>query len=259
MLTLTAAGRTDTGRVRKSNEDSMLVSEKFVAVADGLGGHAAGEVASGIAVDRLAELSRTHSVHPDDVTAAIADANHRILEQMRAHPENEGMGTTVTGLGIVDLGGAPHCVVFNVGDSRVYRFVGDTLERVTVDHSEVEELQAAGLISAQDAATHPRRNVVTRCLGSFPGPTPDLWVHAPRGDERYVVCSDGLTNEVADHDIADTLRRHPDPGAAADALLAQALAAGGRDNIAVIVVDLVSEDSRPVDIDTAPRARTGQA
>lgn len=262
MLTLTAAARTDVGRVRKSNEDSMLVTDTVVAVADGLGGHAAGEVASKIAVDRLAELDRGAAAgptHPDDVTAAIADANHLILDAIRAHPENEGMGTTVTGLGLVDLGGAPHCVVFNVGDSRVYRFVDDTLEQVTVDHSEVEEMRAAGIISASDAAVHPRRNVVTRCLGSIPGPVPDLWVYPPAGNERYVICSDGLTNEVADHDIAAALRDHADPGSAADDLLARALDAGGRDNIAVIVVDLVSVDSRPVDVDTAPRARTGRA
>lgn len=264
MLTLTSAARTDVGRVRKSNEDSMLVTDSLVAVADGLGGHAAGEIASRIAVERLAELdaatgTTVAAVHPDDVAAAIADANHRILDEIRAHPENEGMGTTITGLGIVELGGAPHCVVFNVGDSRVYRFVSDTLEQVTVDHSEVEELRAAGIITAQDAATHPRRNVVTRCLGSIPSPVPDLWVYPPGGSERYVICSDGLTNEVADHDIADALRNNHEPGAAADALLEQALNAGGRDNIAVIVVDLVSVDSQPIDIDTAPRARTEQA
>lgn len=268
MLTLTSAARTDIGRVRKSNEDSMLVTDSLVAVADGLGGHAAGEVASRIAVDRLAELDAANAsylvnggaaVHPDDVAAAIADANHRIIEAIRANPENEGMGTTVTGLGIVELGGAPHCVVFNVGDSRVYRFVGDTLEQVTVDHSEVEELRAAGIITAQDAAIHPRRNVVTRCLGSIPSPVPDLWVYPPGGSERYVICSDGLTNEVADHDIAAALRDNAEAGDVADALLEGALTAGGRDNISVVVVDLVSVDSQPLDVDTAPRARTGQA
>jgi serine/threonine protein phosphatase PrpC len=258
MLSITSAARTHEGRVRKSNEDSMLVTDTFVAVADGLGGHAAGEVASRIAVDRLQELGEAERVHPDDVIAAIADANDLIIEEMRRHPENEGMGTTVTGLGVVELGGAEHCVVFNVGDSRVYRFVADALEQVTVDHSEVEELRAAGIITAQDAAVHPRRNVVTRCLGSIPGPTPDLWVFPPSGVERYVICSDGLTNEVDDGDIEAALRDHELAQDAADALLEQALAAGGRDNIAVIVVDLRSIEPQPVDGDTMPRTRTGQ-
>ena len=144
MLTISAAARTHVGHVRKSNEDSMLVTDRFVAVADGLGGHAAGEVASQVAVDRLEQLDAREYVHPDDVVAAIADANRLIVEQMRAHPENEGMGTTVSGLGIVDVGSTQHCVVFNVGDSRVYRYADDALSQVTVDHSEVEELVAAG-------------------------------------------------------------------------------------------------------------------
>lgn len=258
MLTISAAAKTHTGRVRRSNEDSMLVTERFVAVADGLGGHAAGEVASRIAVDRLEQLGSRDRVHPDDVIAAIEDANSEILLEMRRHPDYEGMGTTVTGLGVVDVGGSQHCVVFNVGDSRVYRFFEDALTQVTVDHSEVEELLAAGAITAEAAAVHPRRNVVTRCLGSLPSPTPDLWVFPASGQERFLVCSDGLTNEVDDAGIAELLAEHADPETAAGALVEQALAAGGRDNIAVIVVDLSSGDSQPINVDTAPRARTAQ-
>ncbi|SHG99306.1 protein phosphatase [Jatrophihabitans endophyticus] len=259
MLTITSAARTHQGRVRTLNEDSMLVTDTFAAVADGLGGHAAGEVASRIAVDRLGRLAEHPAVHPDDVVSAIADANKLIIDAVRAHPENEGMGTTVTGFGLVELGGAAHCVVFNVGDSRVYRLLEGVLEQVTVDHSEVEELVAAGVITAQDAARHPRRNVVTRCLGSLPSPVPDLWVYPPAASERYLICSDGLTNEVDDDAIAATLRDRQEPGEAAEALVAQALDAGGRDNIAVIVVDLVSVDHRPVDVDTAPRVRADLA
>lgn len=254
MLTISSAAVTHTGRVRKSNEDSLVVAERFLAVADGLGGHAAGEVASNIAVERLRLLDECDVVHPEDVIAAIEDANRRILEEAERSREYKGMGTTLTGLGLVDVGGSEHCVVFNVGDSRVYRYVDGVLTQVTVDHSEVEELRAAGAISAQDAARYPRRNVVTRCLGSDPGPSPDLWVFPPTPTARFLLCSDGLTNEVDDAGIAELLARHDEPEAAAGALLDEALAAGGRDNIAIIVVDLISVDSQGIEIDTAPHS-----
>lgn len=235
MLTLTAVSRSDVGLVREHNEDSSLVTDTLVAVADGLGGAAAGEVASRIAVERLAELPAMP--HPDDLIAAIVDANTRIVESVVQQPEREGMGTTVTGLGVVRLDGVDQCAIFNVGDSRVYRLTDDVFERVTVDHSEVEELVAAGVISSSAAATHPRRNVVTRCLGTVPAPQPDVWVHRPRQAERYVVCSDGLSNEVADDDIASALRL-PDLAEVADVLVRTALESGGRDNVTVVVADV---------------------
>ncbi len=238
MLTMSSAARTHQGRVRTTNEDSLLATARIVAVADGLGGHAAGEVASSMAVERLAALAEEQHLHPDDLLAAIRDANRLIVEQTRRKPAQQGMGTTLTGLAVVEIDGGQQCAVFNVGDSRVYRFSEDVLAQVTVDHSEVEELRAAGTITAEDAAVHPRRNVVTRSLGSVPPPAPDLWLCPPREGERYLVCSDGLTNEVPDDEIAVMLRDEADPGAAADALLDRALAAGGRDNIAVVVVDV---------------------
>ncbi|MGI8677791.1 MAG: PP2C family protein-serine/threonine phosphatase [Jatrophihabitans sp.] len=255
MLTISSAAVTHTGRVRESNEDSMLVTDRFVAVADGLGGHAAGEVASSIAVERLRLLDDCEIVHPDDVISAIEDANRQILAETKRRTEYDGMGTTLTGLGMVDVGGSEHYVVFNVGDSRVYRYTEGVLWQVTVDHSEVEELRASGQLSAEDAARYPRRNVVTRCLGSDPAPTPDLWVFPPSRSERFLVCSDGLTNEVDDAGIAELLGRHDEPEAAAGALLEEALAAGGRDNVAVIVVDLTSMDTQVMNIDTAPRSK----
>lgn len=246
MITISSAAVTHPGLVRETNEDSMLVTDRLLAVADGLGGHAAGEIASKIAVDRLRALAEQESVHPDDVVSAIADTNRLIISEGRQHPDHVGMGTTLCGVGVVQADGSEHCIVFNVGDSRVYRYVDDVLTQVTIDHSEVEELRAAGHISAEDAARHPRRNVVTRCLGSQASPTPDVWVFAPARHERYLICSDGLTGEVENGAIAEVLGEHADPGPAASALLEQALAAGGRDNIAVIVVDLDSSvDSRP--------------
>lgn len=259
MLTISSAAVTHPGLVRTTNEDSMLVTDQLVAVADGLGGHAAGEVASKIAVDRMRLLADQPNVQPDDFLNAIADSNRLIVSAGRRHPDHAGMGTTLCGLGVVQVGGTDHCIVFNVGDSRVYRFVEGVLTQVTVDHSEVEELRAAGQITAEAAAHHPRRNVVTRCLGSAPQPAPDLWVFPPAEHERFLICSDGLTGEVSDRDIAEVLGEHPEPGPAASALLEQALAAGGRDNIAVIVVDLDNGvDPGSINADTAPRTRSTQ-
>lgn len=260
MITISSAAVTHPGLVRKSNEDSMLVTDTLVAVADGLGGHAAGEVASKIAVDRLGQLAESDGMSTDDVSTAIADTNRLILDEARRTADYSGMGTTLCGVGVVQVGGSDHCIVFNIGDSRVYRYVDGVLSQVSVDHSEVEELRAAGHISADDIANHPRRNVVTRCLGSSPAPTPDLWVFPPGEHERFLVCSDGLTGEVDDRGIAEVLGGHEEPGPAASALLEQALAGGGRDNIAVIVVDLDNvADSGPIDADTAPRTRSTQS
>lgn len=257
MITISAAAVTHPGRVRTTNEDSMLVTERLLAVADGLGGHAAGELASTLAVERLRELARQPEITSEDVTAAIADANRIILRAAEEEPERAGMGTTLCGVGVVRVGGSHHCVVFNVGDSRVYRYVGTDLVQVTVDHSTVEELRAAGRISPQAMRRHPARNVVTRSLGSDPAPTPDLWVYPPSARERYVVCSDGLTNEVDEQTIARVLGEHAEPGPAASALLEEALSAGGRDNIAVIVVNLESSaGAGQISTDTAPRARS---
>jgi PPM family protein phosphatase len=256
MLRIASSAVTHPGLVRETNEDSVLVTDRLVAVADGLGGHAAGEVASSIAVERMGELAERPDAGPDDVLAAIGDANRLIVQAALAHPEQAGMGTTLCGVGVVTVGGSEHCIVFNVGDSRVYSFRDGALTQVSIDHSEVQELQAAGRISAQAARNYPRRNVITRCLGSEPAPAPDLWVFPPVAHERFLVCSDGLTGEVEDDAIAALLTEHPEPGPAASALLEEAMSAGGHDNIAVIVVNLdTGSDGEPIDADTAPRAR----
>lgn len=256
MVSISSSAVTHPGLVRKTNEDSMLVTERLVAVADGLGGHAAGEVASKIAVDRMARLAQRATINSEDVSAAIEDANRLIVKKAGSAAKFAGMGTTLCGVGVVSVAGSQHCIVFNIGDSRVYRFHDGGLAQISVDHSEVEELRAAGRISTQAAKRYPRRNVVTRCLGSDPAPTPDLWVFPPAEGDRFLVCSDGLSSEVDDEVIAKVLGEHPEPGPAASALLEQALSAGGRDNIAVIVVNMDSViDSGPPDSDTAPRLR----
>ncbi len=264
MLRVLSSAVTHPGLVRKTNEDSVLVTDRLVAVADGLGGHAAGEVASRIAVDRMREFAAIPDASPDDVLAAIADANRLINLEAARRPDQAGMGTTLCGVGVVSVGGSQHCIVFNVGDSRVYSYREGVLSQVSVDHSEVQELQAAGRISQQAALRYPRRNVITRCLGSEPSPIPDLWVFPPVAGERFLVCSDGLTGEVADETITRVLNEHLEPGPAASALLEHALAAGGRDNIAVIVVNLdagtigAHGSGDTADTDTTPRVRTAQ-
>lgn len=246
------------GRSRKHNEDSVLAERSVFVVADGMGGHAAGEVASGIATATLAELTGLERRRPEDVVEALHRANRRILESVAVHPEQRGMGTTVAGLTVVTAGGSDHWAVFNLGDSRVYRCLDDRLTLVTVDHSEVRELVDAGLISEEEASHHPLRNVVTRSLGTEAVPTPDIWVFPPHPGERFVICSDGLSNELGDDDIRRLATGSDDPQQAAEALVSAAVEAGGRDNVSAIVVALDADDNgHDVDEDTSPRASAG--
>lgn len=260
-MVVRAGAATDVGRVRKVNEDSVLADRTIFVVADGMGGHAAGEVASKIAVDTLSSLASAPVRRREDVVHALDQANRRILESVARHPEQTGMGTTAAGLAVVNAGGSDHWAVFNVGDSRVYRYVDGRLRLVTVDHSEVRELIDAGVITESEAARHPLRNVVTRSLGSEPAPAPDVWVFPPHPGERFVICSDGLSGEVSLAEIEALVRDLDDPAECAEALVSAAVEAGGRDNVSVVVValDAADEDGGDDDVDTAPRAGTGAA
>ena len=171
------------------------------------------------------------------------------------HDELAGMGTTVTGLARVAFAGSDHWLVFNVGDSRVYRYAGGHIERLTIDHSEVEELVAAGEITREEAAHHPQSNIVTRSLGSEPAPQVDAWVFPVEGSDTFLLCSDGLTREVDEPSIAAILEADPEPQRAADSLVRAAVEAGGSDNVTVIVVTVQSADGVPSgpNGDTAPR------
>jgi serine/threonine protein phosphatase PrpC len=252
-MMLRAGAASDVGRVRDHNEDSVLAEGSVFVVADGMGGHAAGEVASAIVTNTLAGLVDRQRLRSEDVVAALQQANGRILRSVAHHPEQAGMGTTAAGLAVVSAGGSDHWAVFNVGDSRVYRYLDGQLTLVTVDHSEVRELVDAGLITEEEAARHPLRNVVTRSLGTETMPTPDLWVFPPVPGERFVICSDGLSNELGPEDIRRTVARFDDPQEAAEALAQAAVMAGGRDNVSVIVVALDSQEDAGFDGDTAPR------
>lgn len=258
-LVLRAGAATDVGRVRQHNEDCALAERTLFVVADGMGGHAAGEVASGIVVQTMRELVGQDGLRAESVLRQLRLANERILRSAARHPEQVGMGTTAAGVVIVSAGGSDHWAVFNVGDSRVYRWIAGRLTLVTVDHSEVRELVDAGIITAEEAHHHPLRNVVTRSLGSDPYPSPDIWVFPPCPGERFVICSDGLSNELSDEAIRRIVEDHDDPHDTAEALVAAAVAAGGRDNVTVIVValDTQRDGDGDVEADTAPRAGNG--
>ena len=262
---LRVGATTDVGRVRAHNEDSALAEGSVFVVADGMGGHAAGEVASGIVVDTMRELVARDDLTSDDVPRQLLLANERIREAVSAHPEQKGMGTTATGIVLVTAGGSDHWVVFNVGDSRVYRWIDGTLSQLTVDHSEVQELVDAGVITEAEARVHPARNVVTRSLGTDYAYQADTWVLPPYAGERFVICSDGLTNELTDEQVREILQTNPDPQAAADELVRAALESGGKDNVTVVVVNLdgdvgddQSETSPRRGADTAPRGASGE-
>ena len=245
---------TDVGRVRDHNEDSLIAQGAVFAVADGMGGHAAGEVASRIAVEALATLLEHPAAGEEDVAEALRTANRGILQSQADNPDQAGMGTTATGLTVVDAGGREHWVVFNVGDSRVYRLAEHRLSMLTRDHSEVRELMDAGLIDAEEAARHPMRNIITRSLGTDPAPAPDVWVLDPTPGERFVVCSDGLSNELDDREIMLVARKYDDPQVAADQLVGAAVRAGGHDNVSVVVVSVdPGTGDGDADADTAPR------
>jgi protein phosphatase len=228
---------TDRGSRRETNEDSFLAAYPVFVVADGMGGHEAGEIASARAVEALRVLVGREGATKEAVLGRVVEAQERI----RTIPAPSGPlpGTTLTGVVVVGEGTQRQWLVVNIGDSRTYRWADGALERVTVDHSEVAELVARGIITPEDARTHPRRHVVTRVLGGGrPGAAePDLTTVAMAEGDLMVVCTDGLTDEVPDRRITEILTHATGPQDAADRLLAAALVAGGHDNITVLVVE----------------------
>jgi protein phosphatase len=243
-LRLAAGGATDVGRVRTINQDSFLLlpDRSMFAVADGMGGHQGGEVASQLAIEAL--RAGYADGDPDALVDAIEEANLQIHERGEADPNLRGMGTTVVAVAIVPESAGDDrssLVVANVGDSRAYLFRDGDLTQITEDHSMVADLVREGRITEAEAEVHPQRNIVTRVLGVYDQVDIDLWpVDAVRGD-RLLLCSDGLFNEVAADQIAAVLRRLADPQEASDELVRRALEGGGRDNVTVVVVDVVDD------------------
>jgi serine/threonine protein phosphatase PrpC len=282
VVTLRWGSATDAGRIRPDNEDNLLAAPRVFAVADGMGGHRAGEVASALAVELLRSRLSEPGAGLDDVLAAIAEANGDIYRAALDNPAQQGMGTTVTALIVIFDGGpdgdattAPGTdeatvddaqpneveaeadtavdtelfALINVGDSRTYLLRHGRLRRVTVDHSYVQELVTTGHITDDEARTHPRRNIVTRALGIDPSVRVDAWtLPIVRGD-RFLLCSDGLVDEVRDDAISDVLTTIADAQRAADELVALANREGGRDNVTVLVVDVL-DGAEPPDPET---------
>jgi len=235
---------TDTGRVRSMNEDSFVVTDRVFAVADGMGGHLAGEVASAMAADGLRHLMDPCST--DDAVNAVIAANHAILDLSRSDPSHRGMGTTLTGIVAVRVDNDTRLAVINVGDSRTYRLRAGKLDQVSIDHSYVQELVNAGHITEAEARVHPQRNIVTRALGIESGIGIDVWTLPAVHGDRFLSCSDGLVDEVTDDVILDALCDYADPQAAAEELVRLANAAGGRDNTTVVVLDVLDGENPAV-------------
>lgn len=232
---------TDVGNKRAHNEDSLLAARTVFAVADGMGGHSAGDVASKAVVTRVAEKAEGRLMNAELIMEALIAATEDI--SLASDERQLGVGTTATGIAMTTRGGYPYWVVFNVGDSRVYRFERDVLTQVTVDHSVVQELVAAGLISPEDAEHHPESSVITRAVGFNTAPVPDFWLIPMTTGSRMLVCSDGLTREVSDADLQLHLAAGLGSEETAHTLIDAALEEGGRDNITVIVVDVFSSQN----------------
>jgi serine/threonine protein phosphatase PrpC len=243
-MRLVFAAATDVGRMRKNNEDSYLSAKPVAAVADGMGGHSAGEVASAIAIEELAALGErgpweNETAATDDLKQAILRANRRIREMAASDRKLNGMGTTLVAL--LQDGDMVH--VANVGDSRGYLLRQGELSQVTVDHSLVQELVDDGRLSPEDAERHPQRSVITRALGIDPEVEFDLFTYKLQVGDRLLLCSDGLSDVVEPTQIRNVLLRVRSPQKAARQLITVANEQGGPDNITVIVVDAVDESA----------------
>ena len=234
---ITVGARTDVGQVRAQNEDSMLVKLPLLVVADGIGGQEAGEVASQIAIETM-EIEAPVSADAQQLGAAVIHANEAVMRAVEQGRGKPGMGTTMTAAYIEHS----TLAIAQVGDSRAYRVRGGEIEQLTHDHSLIAAMVDSGQITEDEARNHPSRSIITRALGSDPDMHPDLFQFDLRDGDRIILCSDGLSGMIPDDHIKLIMDEYPDAQEAADALVAAANAAGGMDNITVIVanVDRVS-------------------
>jgi PPM family protein phosphatase len=261
--------KTDTGRQRRDNEDSAFARAPVFVVADGMGGAQAGEVASRIAVEAF-EHGLPDSGSPEERLATrVREANQQIYERSRADRGRAGMGTTLTAAYVDDT----HVAIAHVGDSRAYLFRDGTLQRLTQDHSLVDELVRRGKLTEEQAAEHPQRSIITRALGPEPDVEVDTWTYPARAGDVVLLCSDGLTSMISEERVKAVLTEHENNlDEAADALIREANEAGGRDNITVVLFrleevgadDSAGEDTMvgvavPHDGDAAPTADEGRA
>jgi protein phosphatase len=240
-LVLRYAIRSDVGLLREGNEDSAYAGPRLLAVADGMGGHAAGEVASSLTITSMAKLD---SEPPGgdmlaELSSAVAAANTRLQEMIIANPAVEGMGTTLTALFWSD----GHAAVCHIGDSRGYLLREGELYQITHDHTLVQSLVDEGRISVDDVSSHPQRSLLLRALDGRSVAEPDLSVHDSQEGDRYLLCSDGLSGVVSDELLRETMATLPEPEAVTRQLIDLALRGGGPDNITCIVADVVDTAS----------------
>lgn len=240
-VTIAWAAATETGLVRANNQDSYCAGPPVFVVADGMGGHSAGEVASQAVARRFAELASDGFAEPESIARALLNAVEDIRRASETNPESgidAGTGTTATGIALCAGEAGPEWLIFNIGDSRVYLWQEDALYQVTTDHSVVQELVAAGKITAAEAEVHPYGNVITRAVGFTEEPRADYSRLAVRAGTRLLICSDGLSKELTGHGIAHFLGSADSVEQAAETLTEAALNNGGRDNVTVIVVEV---------------------
>jgi len=243
-ITLTWAALTDKGYRRAVNEDSLIAKSPIFAVADGMGGHSAGDVASAAVVNRLSERVSAQFVDERAIDSSLRAA---VADMDKGAGKTElGTGTTVTGFALTLAEGEPSWLVFNIGDSRVYELEDGELRQLTVDHSIVQELLDAGAITPSEAEVHPHSNVITRAVGFNEDPVPDFSLVPVVAGTRLLACSDGLTKELTEHGIRHFLTVGTSPLDAAGQLMDAALGNGGRDNVTVVVVDVLGTPDAPV-------------
>jgi serine/threonine protein phosphatase PrpC len=251
-----SAGTTDAGRKRRRNEDSFVREPPLFAVADGMGGAQAGEVASRLAAAAFREFHEADELDPEErVAAIIQEANRRIHERARSDAQASGMGTTITAA-LVSGGSV---AIGHVGDSRAYRLRGGKLEQLTEDHSLVADLVRSGRLSPEEADAHPQRSVITRALGTDLEVDVDTFTVEAEADDVFVLCSDGLTTMVDDEDIARTVASADSLEHATKALVKAANRAGGEDNVTVVLFRLKGEAASIEDTAVAPPNGRGEA
>lgn len=240
-MRLECAARTDQGKIRTSNEDSCVANPgtKLFLVADGMGGHAAGEVASRITAAVMEEIvcgAGPGTPMPDLLMRAVQTANTRVYETQRACSEYRGMGSTLTALAFNES-----CYyIAQVGDSRAYLLRGNRLIQLTRDHSLVWPLYESGILTKDDISHHPQKNLITRSVGTQPHVEPEIQSGEALSGDVFLLCSDGLTDVLYDRDILEILTEKPDVQQASDCLIQAANARGGPDNITVVVVRVFS-------------------
>ena len=242
MLTLAIGAATDTGNLRGQNEDSHIAQQGLFAVADGMGGHNAGEVASAMAIEYLRGVALGGVASAEAFAQVVRDLNNAIFSAATATTDQRGMGTTLTAAALLETTSETdqpsQIVIANVGDSRTYLLRSGELRQLSVDHSYVQELVTEGLLTIDEARTHPRRNIVTRALGIDAQVSVDTWTIPMFDGDRFMLCSDGLVDEVPLNEITEMMREHTTPQQVAERLVTAAKWHGGRDNITVIVLDV---------------------